>query len=107
MGPQLRVLLSVLGDRELRRVELSFGAFAAVEAATWVAILVYAYGQGGVVEAGLVAFVQLVPAALVAPLAALPGDRFRRDAVLAAGYASRARPIASGSTGWPHSLPSR
>ncbi len=90
MGPQLRVLLSVLGDRELRRVELSFGAFAAVEAATWVAILVYAYGQGGVVEAGLVAFVQLVPAALVAPLAALPGDRFRRDAVLAAGYASQA-----------------
>ncbi len=80
----------VLADPALRRVELAFGAFAAAEAAVWLAILVYAYQQGGVVEAGLVAFAQLVPAALLAPLAALAADRLRRDAVLAGGHALQA-----------------
>jgi len=88
--PQLGVLTSVLRGRGLRRLAVAFGAYATAEAAVWVAILVYAYQQGGVVEAGLVAFVQLVPAALLAPLAALAGDRFHRDAFLAWGHVLQA-----------------
>ncbi|MDJ0850854.1 MAG: MFS transporter [Myxococcota bacterium] len=90
MVPRLRVLRSILGDRELRRVAGAFGAYSAADAGTWVAILVYAYQRGGVVEAGLVGFVQLLPAAIAAPASALAGDRFRRDAVLAAGHAAQA-----------------
>jgi len=95
MGPRLRVLWSVLQATRLRRVVIGFGAFAAAEEAVWVAILVYAFQQGGVVEAGLVGFAQLVPAAVLAPLAALAGDRFRRDAVLAWSHALQALCMAS------------
>jgi hypothetical protein len=56
------------------------------EWATWVSILAFAYEVGGAAATGLVALVQLVPAALVAPLAAIAGDRFRRERVLLAGY---------------------
>jgi hypothetical protein len=41
---------------------------------------------------GLVAVVQLVPAALVAPLASIAGDRYRRERVLLGGYLARPPP---------------
>ncbi len=81
---------TVLRDRFLRRTVVAFGAFASAEAAMWLACLVYAYERGGVVEAGIAGGLLLVPAALLAPLAAPVGDRFRRDRVLAAGYAAQA-----------------
>ena len=49
-------------------------------------MLVVAYEAGGTTAAGLVGVVQLLPAALIAPFAALPADRYRRDRVLAAVY---------------------
>ena len=77
---------TVLADRNLRRVELAFLGFNMTEFATWIAILVYAFERGGATEMGAVSAILLVPSAVVAPLAAYAGDRFRRDRVLAVDY---------------------
>jgi MFS family permease len=81
-----RVLRAVLRSPALRRVELAFLLFNAVEFSTWVAILLYTYAAIGPASVGIVAVVQLVPAAIVAPLSAGLGDRFPRDRVLFCGY---------------------
>jgi MFS family permease len=82
----VRVVRAVLRSPALRRVELAYLTFNAVEFGTWVAILLYAYAAIGPTSVGVVAVAQLVPSAIVAPLAANLGDRFPRDRVLFAGY---------------------
>ncbi len=84
------VVRTVSGNPGLLRVELAFVGFNVAEWATWVSILAYAYGVGGAAATGLVALVQLVPAALVAPVASIAGDRFRRERVLLGGYLAQA-----------------
>ena len=55
------VLGTLTGNPQLRRVELAFVTFNCGEYAGWVAMLVYAYAQGGVTESGIVATVMLIP----------------------------------------------
>jgi MFS family permease len=89
------VVRAVSGNPGLLRVELAFVGFNVAEWATWVSILAFAYEVGGAAATGLVALVQLVPAALVAPLAAVAGDRFRRERVLLGGYLVQAAAMAA------------
>ena len=93
----LRVVRAILGSPALRHVELAFLLFNAVEFGTWVAMLLYAYSATGPASVGLVALIQLVPAAVVAPLSANLADRYRRDRVLFAGYLVQA--VAFGADG--------
>ena len=100
-----RVVRAVLRSPALRRVEGDFLLFNAAEFGTWVAILLFAYEATGPASVGVVALAQLLPAAIVAPLAANLGDRHRRDRVLFVGYLVQA--LAYGTTtiamvaGWP------
>jgi hypothetical protein len=71
----LGVVRTVAGNSGLLRVELAFVGFNVAEWATRVSILAFAYEVGGPAATGLVAVVQLVPAALVAPLAAEVAER--------------------------------
>lgn len=80
------MIWGVARDPQLRRLQVSFIGFAFAEHATWLAVLVYAYERGGVAESGLLAGIQLVPAAVVAPFAAYAGDRFPAERVLTCGY---------------------
>jgi MFS family permease len=83
------VFAAVLRRDALRRVLLAFFIFNAAEWAVWLAVLIYAFTIGGTATAGIVALLQLIPAALVAPLASVLGDRLRRDHALALGYATQ------------------
>src|ERR1700727_260203 len=75
MGRTGAVLVRVLRNNRLRRAELAFAGFSLAEYGVWTAILVYAYERGGTTAAGLIAVVQLAPAAVVAPFAAGAADR--------------------------------
>lgn len=88
---------TTLRDPSLRRLLLAFGGFNVAEWATWIAALVYAYGIGGATAAGLIAFIQLVPATIAAPFVAMLGDRFPRERVLVLGYVAQA--VAMTATG--------
>jgi MFS family permease len=73
---------STLQNPGLLRAQLAFGAAWAAEAAFTVAIGVVAFRDGGAAAVGLVAFVRIAPAALIAPLGTTFADRFPRDRVL-------------------------
>ena len=80
--------VSVLGalarNRNLRRVELAWGASIAAEWTHFVALGVFAYSAGGASAVGIAGLVRMLPAALLAPFASTLGDRFRRERFLVA-----------------------
>jgi MFS family permease len=99
------VLRRVLANRALRRVLPAYLLFNAAEFGTWVSVLLYAYEQTGAASVGVVALVQLVPAAIVAPAAAGLGDRFPRERVLAIGYLFQALAILATAAAMSVDLP--
>jgi MFS family permease len=82
----LGVLRTALRNRSLRRALVAFLLFNTQEYAVWVAVAVYAFQQGGAGEAGAVLVLQLVPAAIVAPLGSVLADRMPRAKALVLGY---------------------
>lgn len=84
------VVGQALRNPDLRRVLLAFLLFNVAEWGSWIALLVWGYGVGGVGGASAIALVQLVPAALLAaPAASFVGRRLGGRA-LAGGYAAQA-----------------
>ena len=72
----------VLRNANLRRLQLAWGGAITAEWAHFVALGVFAYETGGALGVGLVGFVRLLPAALLAPFAASLGDRLPRERLL-------------------------
>jgi MFS family permease len=99
MRGRLGVLAAVFRDPTLRRLEVAYLIFAFGEWSTWVAVIVYAYGRGGAAEAGIVAFVELAPSVVLAPVVAGLGDRFPRARVLFGSYATEAILMAATAIG--------
>ncbi len=93
-GRRLHAFRSLAGNRALLRVLGGYALFILTECAVWIAMLVYAYSRGGATTAGLVALVQLVPAAVLAPFAAAAADRRSPVVVLAGGYLLQAAAMA-------------
>lgn len=89
------MIRATFANRGLRRVTFGYLFFSATEYAVWIAMLVYAYEQGGATAAGVVALVQLVPAALFAPIGGVLSDRRRPEAVLTWGYVAQAAALSA------------
>jgi MFS family permease len=89
---------AVFADFELRRVAFAYLLFYIARWGMRVAVLVFAYERGGVAEAGLVAVIMEVPAAIVAPMASVIGDEVRRDRALFAGYVAQSVALAGTAT---------
>jgi MFS family permease len=85
---ELPATFRAIGSRNgLRRVLVAYALYGLVEIAVWLAIILYAFAEGGVTLAGLVAVVQLLPAAVLAPALASIGDRMPRGTALALAHA--------------------
>ena len=80
----------VLGNGAMARVQAAWLLSIAAEWAYLVALLVFAYGVGGVAAAGLIATLRMLPPVIGAPLATTLADRFPTPAVLAGVNALRA-----------------
>ena len=89
-GSTRRVFGQLAGNRRLLRVVAAYALFMVCEYALWIAMLVYAYDQGGATTAGLVALAQLLPSAAVGVLVGPMADRHSPITVLLAGYAVQA-----------------
>ena len=82
LGESARAFSATARNPSLRRAQLAFGATWTAEWAFTVALGVVAFRDGGAGAVGVVAFVRMAPAALLAPLGTALADRFRRDRVL-------------------------
>lgn len=77
-----RAFSATARNPSLLRAQLAFGATWTAEWAFTVALAVVAFRDGGAAAVGLVGFARMAPAALLSPIGAALGDRFRRDRVL-------------------------
>ena len=87
MASSPRLLVQALRVGDLRRVLAAYLGFSRRRDGNFIAILIYAYEVGGSAALGLVAFLQLAPAAVFAPVGATLGDRYRREVMLTVAYA--------------------
>jgi MFS family permease len=85
-----RAFREVFRNQGLRRIEL---AWAGSILGTWaygIAVVVYAYEQGGATAVGVVGLIRWIAAAIASPFAALLGDRYDRRLVMVASDLVRA-----------------
>jgi nitrate/nitrite transporter NarK len=82
LGVSARAFATNAHNPNLLRAQLSFGATWTSEWALTVLLAVVAYADGGATAAGIVAFIRMAPAAVIAPLGTALADRFPRDRVL-------------------------
>jgi hypothetical protein len=82
LGESLEAFGDVFRNLDLRRIQLAWAGSVAGDWAYAVALAVFAYEAGGAAAVGLVGLIRFVPAAIVAPLAGILADRFRRERVM-------------------------
>ena len=89
------VLATLAHNGAMARVQLGFLISTVVEWAAWLALVVIAFERGGAAEAGLIGFAVGVPAIVVAPTAAILGDRWPRSRVMVLTYVAQAVALVS------------
>ena len=98
LGRLADVFATLRRNGALARVEVAFLLATMVEWAGWLALVVYAFGRGGAAEAGLIGFPVGLPPIVVAPIAAILGDRHPRSRVMLGAYVGQALAFAAAAT---------
>jgi MFS family permease len=81
-------LIGTFRSPDLAKAQIAYFAFTITEWAAFIALIVFAFEDGGSVMVGLVGLLYLIPAALLAPFGAVLGDRHRRERVLLLAHAA-------------------
>jgi MFS family permease len=84
------VVASALRARSAWSALVVMLCFRTTELATWVALLVWAFDEGGATATGIIALAQLIPAAIVAPVGSVLGDRWTHRRALVVSQALQA-----------------
>lgn len=82
MSRRTAALEALTSTPALRRALLSYVLYGLVELSIWVAMVLYAFAEGGATLAGIVAVVELVPAALISPVIVSRVDHLSRGTAL-------------------------
>jgi len=88
VGRRFREVADVMTERNLRRLQLGWTAFFAVDAMSTVALSVWAFDDGGASAVGVLGLVRLLPGAIALPFGAWAADRFPRRRVVTAVFAA-------------------
>ncbi|HZT93503.1 MAG TPA: MFS transporter [Gaiellaceae bacterium] len=75
---------AVVGNRNIRHLELAYASATTSEWAFTVALAVFAYQRGGARDVGILGLVRMAPAALATPFTAAFADRYERERALVA-----------------------
>ena len=86
MGRFAVAVRAIAGHGPLRRVLIAFTLYFLIWLAVWVAVILYAFAEGGVGLTSVVAVVQLVPAALLTPAIVGAAERLPRGTALALAH---------------------
>ena len=89
MSGMRRSLPALAADARLRREAGALALYRLAEFGPWVAMLVFAYSQGGTTATGLVSLSLLIPTALFAPFAGPLIDRYGASRVLLGAYVAQ------------------
>jgi MFS family permease len=85
--PRVSLRLRIPGDGRMRRVLLAYLLCDLIEFATWMAVVLVAYANGGAVAVGVASVAMLLPAIVIVPLIAGFGDRMPRGRALSLAHA--------------------
>jgi hypothetical protein len=98
MRDRVRVVVSVFREAfensDLRRVGFAYFFFNGAECGMWIALIVFAYGQGGSTAGMVMMLAQLLPCAALAPFVGALTDRRHPTRVLCVGYGAQTVAIA-------------
>src|SRR6476659_8206109 len=92
----IRSFMKALRSPSLGKVLLALVAVSVTEWAAYIALVMFAFRDGGAARVGQVSIVTLVVAAAVAPIGSVLGDRYRRERALLLAPAALA--LATGAT---------
>ncbi len=86
LARRVQSVVDVMRSRDLRRLQLGWGAYFLVDGISMVGLSVWAFRHGGTSAVGIVGLARLLPGAVALPFGAWAADRYSRRRVVSAVF---------------------